>query len=410
MSFSLAAQISTSHSSQNDLSVEAIRHAIDQTQAIIPLSILITGGREVPEIFQELTNPSTRPVQEVYLWYNLLSDYPGQSSEDLVINYRGETSHGWGGWQAAETSVEETFSFGCPNNPVTRQKTLEGLSRMLQAYPFDGVFLDKFRFPSPANGLEMVLSCFCPHCFEAAQKQGLDLHPVKELFEEWKPVEHTSHTDNGSQFHSHWIEALTKKNDLLKRFIRFRSESVVSLVGEVRKITMRLGRKVGLDLFSPGLAPIVGQDYASLVNLTDWAKPMTYRRAYGPAGLRLEIEGLVKGFQRIYGISEDALFKRLEQACPAYSLGGYHEMISSNCVPMEWMNMELRLARSTFPKKPLLMGLETVKFPGVIEITPENVIEMLQAGLKEGVQGAVISWDLLNTPVENIQAIKDCLK
>jgi len=45
MSFSLAAQISTSHSSQNDLSVEAIRHAIDQTQAIIPLSILITGGR-----------------------------------------------------------------------------------------------------------------------------------------------------------------------------------------------------------------------------------------------------------------------------------------------------------------------------------------------------------------------------
>ena len=46
---------------------------------------------------------------------------------------------------------------------------------------------------------------------------------------------------------------------------------------------------MSLDLFSPCLASLVGQDYGRLKRHCDWAKPMTYRLAQGPAGLRLEI-------------------------------------------------------------------------------------------------------------------------
>ena len=66
----------------------------------------------------------------------------------------------------------------------------------------------------------------------------------------------------------------------------------------------RLGRKVSLDLFSPGLASVVGQDYRALSRYSVWAKPMTYRVAMGPAGLRLEIPALVEGVAAMFDLSE----------------------------------------------------------------------------------------------------------
>ena len=41
---------------------------------------------------------------------------------DLVVNWRGERSRGWGGWAEKGGEVEETFRFVCPNNPAVREK------------------------------------------------------------------------------------------------------------------------------------------------------------------------------------------------------------------------------------------------------------------------------------------------
>jgi hypothetical protein len=283
------------------------------------------------------------------------------------------------------------------------------LTSLLQEYPFEGIFLDKFRFPSPANGLEMVLSCFCPYCCEKAIKHGLDLQNVAASLENWKFEPMLSNLGGLAPPRLHWLEELVAGQPLLQEFLRFRADSILSLVQEVQKIANRLGRKIGLDLFSPAFAPLVGQDYSAIGALADWAKPMTYRHAYGPAGLRLETESLVNGLERIFGISEKNVLTWLERTYPMYSPEGYKQLITDS-VPMEWMQMELRNAVSSFQNKPVLMGLETVNFPGVIEITPALVTEMLQVGLHEGIQGAVISWDLLNTPIDNIKAIHDCLK
>ena len=70
-------------------------------------------------------------------------------------------------------------------------------------------------------------------------------------------------------------------NPLLARFLRFRADSVTGLVAEIAEEASRLGRKVSLDLFSPGLAMLVGQDYRRLSRHCMWAKPMTYRIAEG---------------------------------------------------------------------------------------------------------------------------------
>lgn len=385
--FLLTAQVSTSHSSP---SLDFVRERLREARRVMPIPILITGANEVPEIFHDLTGPATRAAGEVYLWYNLLSGYPGQTNAERVINFRGEFCTGWGGWEEVGSSeVDETFVFGCPNNPQVRRKALAGLERLLRAYPFDGVFLDKFRFPSPANGLEMVFSCFCPFCQEKARQQGLDLEAVRA-------------------FLAGGLDAAALEAPLVQQFLRFRCRSITDLVAEVRALANGLGRKVALDLFTPLLAPLVGQDYAALAGLADWFKPMIYRQACGPAGFRLEVKALVDGLCRMVPTSIDAVLETASRFYPQVSRAAYDDLVA-RAAPLAWMEHEMSEAVRLLAPRPVLVGLETVRFPGVIEIDPAMVQEMAAAGLRSGVQGAVVSWDLLHTPLENIQAIQECV-
>ena len=162
-------QLSTSHASVWPSAVESAFSAIARVQTSVELDILIVGAREVPELFAALTDPRKKPAREIYLWYNLLSDIPGMETSDLVVDWRGGRSRGWGGWSEQNPDVQETFRFACPNNPNVVRKTLAAMTAILDRYPFDGVFLDKMRFPSPANGADELLSCFCNHCREAAE-------------------------------------------------------------------------------------------------------------------------------------------------------------------------------------------------------------------------------------------------
>src|SRR5208282_1044735 len=138
------------------------------------------GFREAPEVFRKFCD-SDRPVGDAFLWYGALSDIEGMEDSDLVVNWRGERSRGWRGWAENGGGVEETFRFVCPNNPSAREKTIRRLRELLARYDFAGVFLDKIRLPSPANGVDEMLSCFCDHCRDAAEHVDLDLDSVVKI-------------------------------------------------------------------------------------------------------------------------------------------------------------------------------------------------------------------------------------
>src|SRR5262249_43277335 len=148
---------------------------------------------------------------------------------DLVVNWRGEPSRGWGGWAERGSEVSETFRFACANNPAARRKTLARLGELLARYPFDGVFLDKMRFPSPANGIDEVASCFCRHCHEAAARAGLDLQAVARSIErrdfaaQWAPPAIDDEPRSS-------IDGFLNPGSLLARFLRFRCDSITRLV------------------------------------------------------------------------------------------------------------------------------------------------------------------------------------
>src|SRR5436309_2420119 len=113
----IGAQLSTSHSSAAALYLDRMLAVVDEVQREIALDLLVLGSREAPEIFHALTGPA-RPVDQVFLWYNLLSDIDGMEATDLIVDWHGERSRGWGGWAEQGAEVSETFRFACPNNPA----------------------------------------------------------------------------------------------------------------------------------------------------------------------------------------------------------------------------------------------------------------------------------------------------
>jgi hypothetical protein len=397
----IGAQVSTSHSRRDAFSLDTVVEVVDRTRSVIGLDILVVGAREAPEIFHGLCRPGCG-VNEVFLWYNVLSDIDGMEDSDLVVNWRGERSGGWGGWAEKGAEVNETFRFVCPNNPVARAKSLGRLRDLLTRYAFTGAFLDKVRFPSPANGLEEVASCFCDHCRGAAKAINLDLDDVARVFDDRALV--IGATQSSGKDEPHWLTELAAANPLLDRFLRFRMDSITNLVAEAHAVIFGLGRRVGADLFSPGLAPLVGQDYRALARYCDWIKPMTYRVAEGPAGLRLEIPALVEGISRMFGVGEARISAWAAQHVAGFD-GNTLEMTRDHAVPLPVITAEIASAMKSAHPVPVYFGLELVRHPGVVDITPELVVEMVQAGRQANAAGLVISWDLLHAPMDGIRTL-----
>jgi hypothetical protein len=404
-SFILGAQLSTSHSGKESLNYRNVKTKVQNITQILPLKFLIVGAYEEVELFNLLTSRLDRPTEQVFLWFNVLSDYENIKKSEAIIDYKGvQHAEGWSGWKDPK-DVTETFQFGCVNRPDTQKKVLAHLDRLLASYPnFDGVFIDKFRFPSPAMGLDSLFSCFCPYCYKAADKVGLNLDDVRKAF-------HNPQTQIISEMlkipgGAPWLEALVKLNPILSKFIKFRADSISKFVKSIYNLLNQHKKALVYDILSPGLAPLVGQDYSTLSQYAEWGKSITYRMAKAPGSLRLEILKLVDQLSTYLNRSNESCLEWLKTVIPEFK-GTTIDYIDQYGVPLKVMERELNNAVSLFKPKPIYMGLEVVSYPGVINIKPQNVRDMMKIGLKAGVSGAVLSWDLMHTKLENIRAIKE---
>lgn len=404
-SWTIGVQVSTAHTPLEQLPTSFVEATLESALANVPIDIVAVGTREAPDIFPLVCELGRRRGYKSYLWYNLLSDVVGSEPSDLVVDWRGRSSTGWGSWDGRDGAAHETFRFICPNNPSARRKTLDQIERLLVRYPFDGVFLDKCRFPSPANGIEEVFSCFCAHCRKAAAASGLELEKVASMLENGLLQEQLKTDDIEAMIGGIWTSRLIDTESLLGRFMRFRESSVTALIVEAKALAQRLGRTLAVDLFTAGLAPIVGQNYRAIADLATWAKPMTYRRALGPASLRLEVPALFDGLERLSGKPKALLESWATQHVRGFTPGLLAAAVD-DAVPISLMGAEIGAAVEHMGNVPVYAGIETLSYPGVIDIKPQMVKEMVQAARSNGALGAIASWDLIYTPEENLLALR----
>ena len=74
-------------------------------------------------------------------------------------------------------------------------------------------------------------------------------------------------------------------------------------------------------------------------------------------------------------------------------------------VPIPFIQSEIDAAVRALAPVPVYFGLELVRQPGVIEVDPVHVVDMVKAGRAANAAGLVISWDLMHAPADCIEAL-----
>ena len=139
---------------------------------------------------------------------------------------------------------------------------------------------------------DTVSQPFCDDCQRTAWAEGLDLKATRQRIQALLAT-----PERTAAFVRALLDPLapgTPDPDpaALHVFLDFRARSVTRLVQAVADVVHAAGLAVGLDCFSPALAPLVGQDLGALNAHCEWIKIIAYGHTLGPASLPFELLGL----------------------------------------------------------------------------------------------------------------------
>ena len=180
------------------------------------------------------------------------------------------------------------FGSTCPNQPDVRRHNLAWIAEMARTEGIRGVFLDGARFASPASSpaADAFYTCFCLVCEEKAEKLGFD-------FARMRAAVKVLYDNTPAQGLSLILDHLAGLTDWLAFRRVCTSEHLQNFAHTVKEVNPSL--ETGIFIFSPSLAPLVGQHYGDLRGHMDIFSPMIYRHyqaQQGPACLNFELSVL----------------------------------------------------------------------------------------------------------------------
>lgn len=370
----------------------AARQVLDRLRAgadLAGVDAMLFWPSRRPELDGMVRDEARRLGMELYLWLPVLAD-AGRDPDpsEQTVDAWGTTGHGVSGaWQGLGKG-DETFLFACPLAP---DQLSRAEARMRDELPdYDGVFLDRIRYPSPANGLESIFTCFCPRCLERypeAAKWREFAHELREKI--------ASAVDADLRRWGDW-------NGLIRSFghdpmITGCAVIIEEMVSRFSARARGMGKKVGLDLFSPSIAWLVGQNYSLLGEHADWIKPMSYCHAKGPAGLPLELACLARGLLAwSQHLSKDEIMYFMGRTFPNAGLPSTAAELEKKGLSEKAAGKELSLAAKQTTAT-LYPGFECVNHPDFdLEMTEKGVRAYLDA--YAAAPGVVLSWNILYTP------------
>jgi hypothetical protein len=351
----------------------------------LPIDCLLLGW-DIPADLEDVCREvASTAGAKLYRWHPILTGdgdfYPKE--EWRTRNYRGDALPGFRGLPE--------FTFVCPNNRETREAALDHLADLSQSGRYEGIFLDRMRFPSPAGNPVEQLTCFCEACQTAATDFGLDLASVCQLLPQ---------TDKLPVLRELCGESA---RDILTTFLDFRQHTIANFIQACAAIVRSAGLEVGLDCFSPSLTRMVGQDLSALTTLADWTKVMVYGHAFGPATLPYELLHLTQWLSEDTGLNETEALAHLSEVI-GFSLPTSHSTLHERGLTPENLASEIEKGKRS-ASGALLAGIELVEMPGVSELRDSQIEADLLALKAAGADGLAISWDLWHIPLERLELV-----
>ena len=173
------------------------------------------------------------------------------------------------------------FGSGSPNHPELRENNLKSYENMAKTEGIEGILVDGCRFASPASGLGAFFTDFSEHSGKKAAELDFDWTRMKK--DVGKLHRLVSSRGKEATRRRAWLqqpigilEWLTQHPGVLDWF-RFRRVCATEHFRDIHQILHSAGVKMGVYIFTPSLAPLVGQSYTDLPEFVDVFAPMIYR-------------------------------------------------------------------------------------------------------------------------------------
>jgi len=358
---------------KNPADLEAGR-VVDKLRRILERTKITSGfiGWNVDTDVSEIAALLRDSDADVYLWLPIFSELdvlaefsPIIGSKNTeVINDRGD---------------DETFNFCCPANPGNVDRAIDIFEKYYSDDIYDGVFIDRIRFPSFFGGKDMVFSCFCEYC-----RSKYDVPDPSELaaLDGENPLGITRYKDLRYEM-----------SGVYQKLFDYKSEAVTRSLERLCDYFRKRGLKIGLDLFAPFLSPFVGQDYRRLLPLADIVKPMFYKATNAPAGLPFEIGAYAAAF-------DDDREKADRRKALFAGIVGYDDADFVSC---EISGIK-KIIEDNKLKTKLYAGIE-LNYTDVSPVTQEYIGRSVTNA--QSADGIVTSWDLNTTPDSHIDYLLD---
>ncbi|MEA3334433.1 MAG: class I SAM-dependent methyltransferase [Chloroflexota bacterium] len=377
----------------------SVRRILRQALNCLPIDILIIGWDLPDSLINACAEESARTGTRLYLWHPLLTgsaNFPIKK-EWRTIGLAGEPVPGY-------RNLPE-FTFLCPNRTDTADAMLENLGRALARGPFDGLFLDRIRFPSPAEDPGRYLACFCQGCQRTAAVEGLHLGEVRSATRSLLSSKEGRRRLLRLLLDCTPSDSQDERATAVQRFMLFRSRVISRFIESAASQARQAGFSIGLDCFSPCLAPMVGQDLSVLGRSNGWVKLMTYGHAMGPAGIPFELINLANCLVDNGDTSEQEALAWLAEET-ALDLPATIETFRDRGLPPQSLAKEIRRAHR-LGVRTAYAGIELLDAPGIADLNNQQIQTDLDAFLDAGADGLVLSWDLLKIPEERLKLVAD---
>ena len=325
-----------------------------------------------------LVDAARRTGLKSYAWIQTFHLAPelARHPEAAMVDFRGCRLRDW----------------ACPSNPTVVGYNLALIEDLLTRYELTGVFLDRFRFPSPYDGISAFFTCFCERCRERASALGIDyqrcLDDVRRIYdwmqsvgaEELETWRHAGYGSGMSLLETH------ARMPGLFTWLTFRQHLISDYVGKAASLLRGRGpkRELGLDIWPPAYALPVGQDWQGLAALADWVKPILYPMRAGPASLAGELVAILRGWRQLNPtVPIDSVLEVLYRFFGFESVGARTvEEIGAIGFPPPIYPLEMRRGRALAQNRvPIFAGCP------IVDTGPEEVADRVEAAARTDADG-----------------------
>lgn len=346
-----------------DITHEDILIKIRKVLNTISIKTLIIGWHNDPVLYEKIISLAHHYGTEVFLWLPIFSEVNEIILGMPAIDYN-QNSH-----KSISVMPNEDFSFSCPSNPQNLTRIHELYQQNYMNIPFDGIFMDKIRYSTFANGFESAIGCFCPTCQNIYKSKGIDIEKCLKLIKQNPHLLYPIATDGMYlKFSDNFI------NKLYKVRVDIISQSIINMIKYFRKHKL----KIGLDVFSPFLAYYVGQDIPLLSQYTDFIKPMIYQITNAPAGIPFEEECWNKEFEKHTG--------KTRSLCKLWNLDNLTSLIAFS---------RQHTLLQEYSQCPIYSGIEINFKKNICNPNHQYITERLEYIDTNKQEGVVLSWDIL---------------